>query len=1059
MVHSRKPALLLAVFTLSIIFAQTEWTRYEGNPVLVPGGPGESTTVKEAAVLIMDSTYHMWYSATDHPDGWNLQLFYAWSPDGINWTKLGDGPVLALGPDTAWDARKVYWPEVIFEDSLFKMWYSARGADMRYYIGYAESPDGITWEKYALNPVLSGSDTSAFDFNGVIQPSILKIDGVYHMWYTGVGSSVPSVVVIQYATSLDGLTWERYEGNPVLQMGAEGEFDSYQCGRPKVLLIDGKFHMWYDAYDGSRQTVGYATSPDGVNWSKWPDNPVFVADTTSWEVWQVAMNDVLYNPDGSLQMWYQAGESIYLTSIGYATSQLATGFLPQTEWTRYEGNPILVPGGIGETTSVMDAKVVRSDSIYHMWYAASENTDGSYPQIFYASSFDGLNWTKLGDGPVLPRGSDAAWDARNAFAPEVMLEDGMFKMWYSGRDSNYEWHIGFATSTDGITWEKYAQNPVLSASDIGDFASNGVVQSSVLKIDGVYHMWCAGLYSTSPVLKSIHYATSLDGLTWECYNRNPVMVPGENDVYDSVWCGRPKVLLIQGQFHMWYVANDGNRKTIAYATSPDGIHWTKGPDNPVLVSDPDTWENVDILPTDVHYTPDGTLHLWYEAGTSTWSTRSIGYATSYMTPPITGDRVLSVGNAAWVAGDTAWVPVQLSESYDVAGIDFTLAYDTNVLTFFNIDTTALTADFLIASNETSPGTLAVAMAAPYSLSLSSESAVANIDFAISPDAAIGTHTPIRFLSAALADTAGSALDVSTLDGSVLVTRPGDLNYDGLISSADAVIALRIAVGAHDPTPREFAMADRDSNGVVEEIDALCLLQTAVGLGCMVEGGVSEFVVQLTRPEISGSQGTEVVIPLQISSAEQLAAGSLELVLPPDIVSAVNITPGDLLNKGFTAWSRDNEILRIGFLTAEGLSRADGVLLNMHLTLAGDLAEHELGVSSARLFDSRGRAIDLDIVLAENGEAPSLPGQYFLSPAWPNPFNPATKISFNVPVHNHVSLDILDILGRHVDTLVNDHLEAGLYHIFWDGRSKPAGLYFYRITAGEFTQTKKMLLAK
>jgi predicted GH43/DUF377 family glycosyl hydrolase len=694
-----------------------------------------------------------------------------------------------------------------------------------------------------------------------------------------------------------------------------------------------------------------------------------------------------------------------------------------------------------------------------MWYAATDHPDGWHLQIFYAFSYDGINWTKLGDGPVVPLGPDTAWDARRVFWPEVVVEDNLFKMWYSGRGPDLIYHIGYAMSMDGITWEKYAQNPVLSDSEVSTFDDWGAFQPCILKIDDVYHMWYTGMSNGITVM---HYATSLDGLTWECYEGNPILGLGDFDEFDSEKCERPQVLFIDNKFHMWYHAYDGIRQTIGYATSPDGINWSKSLDNPIVTADTTSWEAEHVAVDEVHYAPDGTLQMWYEAGTML--SKSIGYATSLFAPVIHGDRVLSIPRAAWVPGDTVHVPVLLSESYDVAGIDFTLSYDTAILTFDWIDTTSLTSAFLMASNETAPGTLAVAMAAPWPLSISSEAAVATMDFAISADAAVGTSTPIHFLSAALADTSGYALEVSTRDGSVLVTWPGDLNFDGLISSGDAVVTLRICVGAHDPTPREFAMADRDSNGVVEEIDALCLLQTAVGLGCSIEDGVSEFVVAVIRDQISGTQGTEVVIPIQLSSADQLAAGSLELALPTDLVTAVDIIPGDLLTEGYTVWHWDDGILRLGFLTAEGLPQADGVLLNLHLTLAGDLVDYVPEFVSMRPFDTRGRAMNYYFLPCEVDDGSILPGQYFLSPAWPNPFNPATTIRYELPTAVPVQLMVYDLIGREVTRLVEATQIPGTYEIQWDGtdalgHNLPSGIYIARLVTPEYSQAIKLVLLK
>jgi hypothetical protein len=83
----------------------------------------------------------------------------------------------------------------------------------------------------------------------------------------------------------------------------------------------------------------------------------------------------------------------------------------------------------------------------------------------------------------------------------------------------------------------------------------------------------------------------------------------------------------------------------------------------------------------------------------------------------------------------------------------------------------------------------------------------------------------------------------------------------------------------------------------------------------------------------------------------------------------------------------------------------------------------------------------------------------LAQNYPNPFNPTTKISYTIPERNNVSLKIYDMLGREVATLVNTTKEAGNYEVNFNASNLASGLYIYKIQAGSFTQSKKMLLLK
>jgi hypothetical protein len=85
--------------------------------------------------------------------------------------------------------------------------------------------------------------------------------------------------------------------------------------------------------------------------------------------------------------------------------------------------------------------------------------------------------------------------------------------------------------------------------------------------------------------------------------------------------------------------------------------------------------------------------------------------------------------------------------------------------------------------------------------------------------------------------------------------------------------------------------------------------------------------------------------------------------------------------------------------------------------------------------------------------------YSLSSNFPNPFNPTTTIKYQIPEMNFVKVKVYDILGNEIETLVNEEKPAGAYEITWSAANLPSGVYFYRIQAEEFMQTRKMVLLK
>jgi hypothetical protein len=94
----------------------------------------------------------------------------------------------------------------------------------------------------------------------------------------------------------------------------------------------------------------------------------------------------------------------------------------------------------------------------------------------------------------------------------------------------------------------------------------------------------------------------------------------------------------------------------------------------------------------------------------------------------------------------------------------------------------------------------------------------------------------------------------------------------------------------------------------------------------------------------------------------------------------------------------------------------------------------------------------------------LPTEFALDQNYPNPFNPSTHVKFAVPTRSNVNITIYNVLGQRVKTLVNSDFEAGFYEVQWDStndnnKEVASGMYFYKIEAGDFTDTKKMMLLK
>ncbi len=121
----------------------------------------------------------------------------------------------------------------------------------------------------------------------------------------------------------------------------------------------------------------------------------------------------------------------------------------------------------------------------------------------------------------------------------------------------------------------------------------------------------------------------------------------------------------------------------------------------------------------------------------------------------------------------------------------------------------------------------------------------------------------------------------------------------------------------------------------------------------------------------------------------------------------------------------------------------------------------IGTDSAIIIGEGGNILASfnTVVGIKNGISTLIGSDYHISQNYPNPFNPATTIKFQVPNSSYVKIAIFDVLGRLVSTLADGKFNPGAYTVNWDASNYPSGIYYYRLQAGDFSETKKMILLK
>ncbi|MBI3596887.1 MAG: fibronectin type III domain-containing protein [Nitrospirae bacterium] len=413
---------------------------------------------------------------------------------------------------------------------------------------------------------------------------------------------------------------------------------------------------------------------------------------------ELALGDLGGVPNGNLKGLWHLNETAGATAADDSGNGNNGSAFVVGSWSRDSGNPVVVlgNGGVGEWDgiNILYDTVINDSGTYKMWYGGY---DGNYWRIGYATSADGITWTKNTTGSGCPTnqngnknscvmdvGSGTDWDAGviqggGVFPDAVIKEGGVYKMWYAGYDGA-AWRIGYATSADGITWTKNAGNAcgvttgngcVLDVGTGSDWDASYVTALTVLKVGGTYKMWYTG---SDGVNTRVGYATSSDGVAW---TKNPgntcgittgngcVMDIGQSGDFDDVYAYNPQVVLVNSQYLMFYSGYDTFWQ-IGYATSNDGVTWTKSFGNPVLtVGAAGLWDQSSVLSGAV-LQEGNNYKMWY-GGLSGGNWDGIGYATTQIWSTagkfsnaisFNGADKMTVGSAGWPTNTftvEAWV--------------------------------------------------------------------------------------------------------------------------------------------------------------------------------------------------------------------------------------------------------------------------------------------------------------------------------------------------------------------------------------------------------------------
>jgi len=301
---------------------------------------------------------------------------------------------------------------------------------------------------------------------------------------------------------------------------------------------------------------------------------------------------------------------------------------------------------------------------------------------------------------------------------------------------------------------------------------------------------------------------------------------------------------------------------------------------------------------------------------------------------------------------------------------------------------------------------------------------------------------------------------------------GDCTGDYVVDLGDVLYIISYLY-KNGPPPQPLDAGDVNLDQLVDLGDVLYLIsylykggpppcQSPVGTFAKLKATSADVSLQ-----ISQTKDEQVSIFLDGKFDVNVSGVQLELRWDKDKLELSNISQTARTKKlGLYHNNGKDGELKVGMVDIKGkehISAGEGALLKVNIKSKSDSLDlSSLEINEAILFDENGRKLAVKIVNKVGNL--NLPKKFSLSQNYPNPFNPQTVIKYALPHGCEVKITIYNVLGQKVRTLVDEYQNAGYKRVEWDskndgGEEIASGVYFYRIKAGEFTQSKKMVILK
>jgi gluconolactonase len=703
--------------------------------------------------------------------------------------------------------------------------------------------------------------------------------------------------------------------------------------------------------------------------------------------------------------------------IFIGTILFASALFSQAEWTKYESNPVMVggPEGSWDEGGISGVDVLFDGETYKMWYCGQDSS--AWGRIGYATSTDGITWTKHENNPVLDLEEISDWNCDAVSSPVVIFDGTMYKMWYAGQNSSGS-QIGYATSPDGINWTKYNNNPVLKAGGGWFWTGSYISPDAVIFNGSIYKMWYSRRSGLSEGGNGIGLAESADGFSWDENGDNPSLNVGQEGAWDeSVWKSSVIFIKNKNRHQMWYASgsNIGHATTFQF-----GFRWIKNPLIPVLSIDNEGgWDSSFIGGPKVIVLDDGRLQMWY-VGSSEGSLNSkVGYATFLQDSVITA-LVPQGAQVEHLAGDFDFAEGPL---WHPDG--FLLCSDIDGDRIFKIDPY-----FGMKEVYLSPSGGANGLAFDRQKNL------------------IMCRAGERDLARLESD--GSITVLASLYNGKRFNSPNDL-----VVRSDGTIFFTDPYTSRSPSPREL---DFDGIYCLTPGGELKLLETSVSAPNGICLSPDENKLYVNETLNLGIYIFDIESDLSLTNKRIFAQIGMLYYL-----DGMKVDENGLLftmagfNEGVYIFSPDGHFIDLIDVPGPSTNLNWGGTDNqtLFITTRNDVYKIRL--------NTKGFVPDTTSSTVKHKHL-QLPYNFKLLPNYPNPFNPTTTISYALPASAHIRLTIYDQLGRHVKTLVDAQQAAGHFQTTWNGLDEKgvpvaAGMYFCQMKTQNFKKVIKLALVK